>query len=271
MGPLRLDSSRCSQWINFDRKVITGQDDSGVRQKRDQLDFLKTSYHLRPTRSTNPRDKVYGVLGLATDAKLVVPSPHYSLTMEEVYLKLLQSMTDVRGDLDWLTLAGNLGDQSDLPSWCPDLTRKSPRVTLNTSRSMQDGKNCGFFSQLKIQYPVVQFTSPPMTCTFSGFIVDTVDGLGPRQSAKDAAADTVPPRFQTVPTKHIRIFTMQSGLLSLQTRILKGHLTHGELPNRSDLSLGIILGLWKLQFKIRTRRALREYPVQIILEKLGSC
>ena len=166
-----------------------------LRQKKDQLDFLKTLYHLRPSRATNPMDKVYGVLGLAIDAKLVVPSPDYSLTMEEVYLKLLQSMTDVRGDLDWLTLAGDLGEELGFPSWCPDLTRNPPRVSMNTSRSMQDGKNCGFFAA-KDTLPLVQFTSSPMTCAISGFIVDTVDGLGPGQSAKDAAADTVPSRFR---------------------------------------------------------------------------
>jgi hypothetical protein len=183
--------------------------------------------------------------------------------MEEVYLKLLQSMTEVRGDLDWLTVAGDLGDHSDLPSWCPDLTRKSPRVMLNTSRSMQDGKNCGFFLQLKIQYPVVQFTSSPLTCTFSGFIVDAVDGLGPRQSAKDAGADTVPPRFQNSAYE-----TDSDFYYAIRTSVVADQDFEGTPDSwRAPKSFGSIFGhhsrIGEAQFKIRTRRALREYPVQI--------
>ena len=59
---------------------------------------------------------MYTVLGLALDANLIVPFPDYSLLLEQIYINLLKTVTNVREDLDWLTLAGNLRDSSDLPT-----------------------------------------------------------------------------------------------------------------------------------------------------------
>jgi len=50
---------------------------------------------------------VYGVLGLASDARRIVPCPDYTLPLAEVYFNPFKAMTDVRGDLGWLALAGN--------------------------------------------------------------------------------------------------------------------------------------------------------------------
>lgn len=165
-----------------------------LRQKKDGLDLLKTLYHLRSSHVSEPKDKVYGVLGLASDAELVVPFPDYSLSLEQVYINLLKSMTDVREDLDWLTLAGDLGDSSDLPTWCLDLAKKSPLISMNTSRSMSEGKTYGFCAA-KRTLPVVEFNSAPLRCAILGFVVDIVDGLGPRQGHENVAHDTVQPKF----------------------------------------------------------------------------
>ncbi|MCJ1262130.1 hypothetical protein MMC22_002000 [Lobaria immixta] len=135
---------------------------------------------LRHTQASDPRDKVYGLLGLASDAKLIVPCPDYSLTYEEVYTDLFKTMTSVRGDLDWLTLADSTRNDSIFPSWYPDLTKKSPVDSINTSRSVAEGKLCGFYAA-KDSKPVLELDSASLKCTITGFMVDRVDGVGAKQ------------------------------------------------------------------------------------------
>jgi hypothetical protein len=165
-----------------------------LRQKKERLDLIKTLYHLRPSLCTDPRDKVYGVLGLASDAKLIVPAPNYSLTMKGVLINLLEKLTSVRKDIDWLLLAGDLGGDSELPSWCPDLIRRSPLVSMNTSRSMKDGKNRGFCAASDTE-PMVSLTFDPMSCAVERFLVDLIDGLAPQGGVVDGA-DVIQPQCQ---------------------------------------------------------------------------
>lgn len=149
-------------------------------QRQSSRDLLQALYHLRHTQASDPRDKVYGLLGLASDAKLIVSCPDYSLTYEEVYTDLFKTMTSVRGDLDWLTLANSTGNDSIFPSWYPDLTKKSPVDSINTSRSVAEGKQCGFRAA-RDSKPVLELDSASLKCTITGFMVDRVDGVGVKQ------------------------------------------------------------------------------------------
>lgn len=140
----------------------------------------------------DPEDKIYGVLGLAIDAQSIVPSPEYSLLMNAMYSQLLESLTQARGELDWLTLGGDREADLNLPSWCPDLSRKVSRVSINTSRSMENGKSCGF-SAAKYTKPDGMVLDSCLG-VLTGLVVDTIDSLGPNQISENVALGIVPPR-----------------------------------------------------------------------------
>ena len=146
-----------------------------LRHKSGNLDLLKTLYHLRFQLSTDPKDKIYGALGIATDAESIIPHPDYALQMEQITSRLCESMTSWRGNLDWLTLASDHGGQQDLPSWYPDVAGKSHRVSINTSRFLPNGSSHGFCA-CKNSKPVTKICAAPMSCTFEGFIVDEIGG-----------------------------------------------------------------------------------------------
>ena len=59
------------------------------QKKRSLLDLLATFYvNVQPRailRSTDPRDKIYGLLGLASDAKQLKIAPDYSKSITEAY------------------------------------------------------------------------------------------------------------------------------------------------------------------------------------------
>lgn len=165
-----------------------------LRATRDQnpRDLLQALYHLRPTQTSDPRDKVYGLLGMAHDSRYIVPSPNYSSTLMEVGISLLDMMTSVREDLDWLTLAGD-HENTILPSWYPDLTKTSAVSSINTSRSIPNGRYSGFRAAGNSQ-PRVDFNIATLTCTAMGFVVDTVDGLAAGRDGSNA--ELVQPQSQ---------------------------------------------------------------------------
>jgi hypothetical protein len=162
-----LSSGRSLLWLRY-------------TQYRAPRDLLQMLYHTRPTQSSDPRDKIYGLLGVASDGPVIVPHPNYSHSVIEVHTELFKNMTRVRKNLDWLSLAYDHGKDSKLPSWCPDLTKQSPVVSINTSRSMANGNTSGFCAAGNT-LPDIRFDSS--TCIIKGFLIDEVDGLGAKQQA----------------------------------------------------------------------------------------
>lgn len=67
-----------------------------------------------------PKDKVYGLLGLANSKVKIVPD--YSKSDEEVFIDVAKKIIISSGNLDVLSTSGNTSHTHDLPSWVPDWT-----------------------------------------------------------------------------------------------------------------------------------------------------
>ena len=80
--------------------------------------------------STDPRDKVYGALGLAEDATFY-PLPDYSKDVETVYTEFARVAfgNQPSDNCVILTDAGITKQRLKLPSWVPDWSFSSPDVT----------------------------------------------------------------------------------------------------------------------------------------------
>ncbi|KAL2063855.1 hypothetical protein VTL71DRAFT_4349 [Oculimacula yallundae] len=73
---------------------------------------------LRRSRSTDPRDMVYGLLGLISQTSI---QPDYSnANMQDVYLGLVHHCITEENSLDIITLCWKTGRNPSLPSWVPD-------------------------------------------------------------------------------------------------------------------------------------------------------
>jgi len=73
-------------------------------------------------RATDPRDKVYGLMGLSSNPKLL--RPNYTVSIEQCYLQATFSIINDTGSLDILEhcTAPNFISRRKLPSWVPDLS-----------------------------------------------------------------------------------------------------------------------------------------------------
>jgi hypothetical protein len=85
--------------------------------------------------STDPRDKVFVVLGLVGDAQGVTVAPDYRKSMERVYQETAHHIIEKEGHMDILLAASGIHDDDGLPSWVPDWRReayaKKPVLLVN--------------------------------------------------------------------------------------------------------------------------------------------
>ncbi|KAK3698895.1 hypothetical protein LTR37_016772 [Vermiconidia calcicola] len=77
--------------------------------------------------ATNPRDQVYGVLGLLSPSLAQTITPYYAKTVEEVYEDFTTKLVSFSKALAILRLCGRNPDTPDLPSWVPDYRHLSHR------------------------------------------------------------------------------------------------------------------------------------------------
>lgn len=87
----------------------------------------------RGSESTDPRDKIYGILGIAVEFEpsgQVVYKPDYGRSVAEVYTTATAFVIRSRGDLACLTLVcdSSLKNIKGLPSWCPDYSASVPAL-----------------------------------------------------------------------------------------------------------------------------------------------
>jgi hypothetical protein len=79
--------------------------------------------------ATNPRDKIYGILGLAKSFQkstlLILPLPDYSKPIHEVYQESVEFILRHSRSLGILSLVEQSDDQNlpGLPSWVADISR----------------------------------------------------------------------------------------------------------------------------------------------------
>jgi hypothetical protein len=72
--------------------------------------------------ATEPRDKVYGLLGLIDSTISSRITPDYSLPIQAVYTNFAKSFIEATGSLRIILIGGRLGLSEDWPSWVPNWT-----------------------------------------------------------------------------------------------------------------------------------------------------
>ncbi|RYP79495.1 hypothetical protein DL770_006634 [Monosporascus sp. CRB-9-2] len=109
-----------------------------------ELDHFKLGTILFNTanfKSTDPRDKIFALLGLATDAGDGRLVPDYRKAPSQVYTEATQHLIAGKGTIALLSLAGTGFNHprkvQSLPSWVPDFSEQRPNFPLADMASPQ--------------------------------------------------------------------------------------------------------------------------------------
>jgi Heterokaryon incompatibility protein (HET) len=129
--------------------------------------------HFSSFGATDPRDKVYGLLGLASDVQqqdeesdMMVPD--YNKPLATVYAETTRFVVTRTGRLDILRVCEGFHRMPGLPSWTPDWTCN---VFRSANTPVLQTKPYNLSSDPFPAQPVARFLDVPLTMTVRGFII----------------------------------------------------------------------------------------------------
>jgi len=124
-------------------------------------------------RATDPKDKIYGILGLARDAETLAVTPDYRMSVGAVYSDVTAKILS-NGGLHLLQLCG-YNPHSELPSWVPDL-RNNIKESPNNPGSLNKPFRASA-TRKPSKYPK-PLESNPNVLAAEGIRIDTVKETG---------------------------------------------------------------------------------------------
>ena len=154
-----------------------------IQLKGKQTDIYRLLNLSRVVFSTDPRDKVYGLLGLMNEFLANLIKPDYTDTVLNVYRSFTLATIEATGSLDIIRHTVPTAD-STIPSWIPNLT-----VAPETS-ALTLGENS--FATSGSSLASIQTLPDGRLLSCQGFIIDRFDGMG-TMWAKDWSPDSVVP------------------------------------------------------------------------------
>lgn len=92
----------------------------------ERVSLLRALFETRNSLATDPRDKIYALLGLTSDGAGVVPLPNYEQSLKDVYMQASTNIIVEQGKIGAILLSGrqrpaeNSEIQDSLPSWAPN-------------------------------------------------------------------------------------------------------------------------------------------------------
>jgi hypothetical protein len=130
--------------------------------------------------STDHRDKIYGLLGLAVDAKKLGFEPDYAKTWQDVYIETSTMLLRHNHALLLVLCQGETEDRGGLPSWVTDW-----RHPLTECRSIREGVDRPFLACGKKKSPTEWIaTQNPKVFSLKGAKVDKIHKTGLAFEAK---------------------------------------------------------------------------------------
>ncbi|THV47046.1 hypothetical protein BGAL_0339g00060 [Botrytis galanthina] len=192
-------------------------------QKGAPIKLIGLMGYISNYKASDPRDRVYSVLGLAADGFLADP-PRYQDSFEKVYSDLVKSFVDKDKSLDILCFADrfhcleHLHGQPILPSWVPDWRADIQPWMVPAMAAQSGAKHVGNFRPIVTLYPesnnydvfMAGKSNVPLKYNFSadlriltceGVFVDLVDGIGGLKvvyTDEDKTNDKVAEVYQSV-------------------------------------------------------------------------
>ena len=159
-----------------------------IRSHKRDIPFLELLQEMLGASSTDERDQLYGIMGLASDAQDLLGTPDYTAPVSEILERFVQSYVQHYRNLDVICFSVKTQDQEGWPSWVPNLLHRDADHNPLSAFSIY-GMTYKAFTAAGIETPapllfkasgstapIVTFSSN--TLTARGILVDRIDGLG---------------------------------------------------------------------------------------------
>jgi hypothetical protein len=148
------------------------------RYQLSHRDLLYLMNNVSALEATDPRDKVFVVLGLSNKITPLNPflgqlKPTYEKPVQKVYVDVARYLILATGRLDILRACVGSGTITRLPSWTPDWTVKLMRDTAGMPRWR---KPFSLLDAAGLQNPVAHFSADSKLMTLKGFVVGVLSG-----------------------------------------------------------------------------------------------
>jgi hypothetical protein len=96
---------------------------------------------VRELEASDPRDNIFGILGLSETFRTILPSPDYCKTPTEIFTEVTEALLSSSKFLDVLNTASRGESALELPSWVSDWSRPGisyfPRRLYNAARNSE--------------------------------------------------------------------------------------------------------------------------------------
>jgi len=133
-----------------------------------QTTFLDILSRLRYTHSTDPRDKIYGLMGLVSEPHNI--QVDYRKTVQQVFTEVAKHLLNSSQDLDLLCQSRwkyfGAGRMADLPSWVPDFNAPARNSLLFAQRSIYKAG----LDTAKPSYKILPGDMLHLNCTWLGSV-----------------------------------------------------------------------------------------------------
>ena len=125
------------------------------------------------------RDKVYGLLGMASDASTLVPLPSYDITAGELYVQLTRSLIASSKRMAYIRFKSPFGESSlKIPSWAMDLSTPCFDASDGLSQDiLQIPLNWKAGTEAHTQFSDSGYGKDTVLSVW-GMVMGTVDGIG---------------------------------------------------------------------------------------------
>jgi hypothetical protein len=122
---------------------------------------------------TDPKDKIYGVLGLVPPLQKSIVVD-YSLTTAEVYRQFAGRCVIHEIDHSLLSEITSRDGMIGLPSWCPNFNSRGPQTALGGENGPRSGHHAGFRKPWAYKHSIVRLVNA-VTIACCGFVVDRIE------------------------------------------------------------------------------------------------
>jgi hypothetical protein len=168
---LRDPSSGLSNWDLYNRIDSLRQ----LRSWKQGYTFFRILASFRIRQSYDPRDKVFGLLGLAVEDWTCCIIPDYTQSAEDVYRAVVTAYVESTGNLEFLSYCnGNRILGLRIPSFVPDWTA-SVDENLNANYTNRGVTSCFDASN---GAPAEMIFTATSQATFTGLVFDKVTHIG---------------------------------------------------------------------------------------------
>ncbi|MCJ1243494.1 hypothetical protein MMC30_000691 [Trapelia coarctata] len=161
-----------------------------LRVKGQRPNLYRLLHFSRTALSTDPRDKIYGLLALMDTSLASLIKPDYTDTVENVYRSFALDTIKATGSLDIIRHSEPSTD-SALPSWAPDwvIEPGNSALTIDDNAFATSGS-----------FPAsVQALADPQSISCKGFVIDRFDGMGCRWTSGWSPDSVVPSKGRSNP------------------------------------------------------------------------